>query len=105
MAEQSTTELVLRAERRLLDPAVRSDAAELGLLLDESFTEIGQSGRLWTRGEVLRELNASAALESVEISESEVTPLSADLYLLTYRLVVGQNASRRSSIWRVVDGH
>ncbi|GGF20694.1 hypothetical protein [Subtercola lobariae] len=40
---------VIAAEASLLDSDVRRERHRLEALLDESFVEIGQSGRLWRR--------------------------------------------------------
>lgn len=45
-------------ELRLLEPAVRASREEAARLLDPEFTEIGASGRRWTREEMLAELSA-----------------------------------------------
>ncbi|WP_439900787.1 DUF4440 domain-containing protein [Streptomyces somaliensis] len=45
-------------ELRLLEPAVRTSREEAARLLDPEFTEVGASGRRWTREEMLAELPA-----------------------------------------------
>lgn len=97
---------IVNAERQLLDPAVRSDRAVLESLLDPDFTEIGQSGRLWTRDAVLADLTATdqTGYSTAELTEAHVLELAETLYLLTCRVRVGDRQSRRSSIWRLRDG-
>jgi hypothetical protein len=46
----------LALEARLYRPEVRADARALMRLLDEDFFEIGASGAVWTRGEVIEAL-------------------------------------------------
>lgn len=46
-------------ELRLLEPAVRTSQEEAARLLDPEFTEVGASGRRWTREEMLAELPAT----------------------------------------------
>lgn len=98
---------IVQAELQLLDPLVRLDAQRLGELLDESFSEIGQSGRLWTRAEMILELTQSEEAAEFEappaMSEVHFMQLVDGIYLLTYRLDVGTNRSRRSSIWSAND--
>lgn len=89
------------AEEALLAPAVRSDRARLESLLAPDFTEIGQSGRLWTRGEIVAALvGDTTPLPPAVLTEREVRPVGPDTVLLTYRLELDGAVSRRSSLWR-----
>jgi hypothetical protein len=93
---------IVGAEQMLLDPAVRSDRAELERWLDPDFTEIGQSGTFWTREAVLADLLSTnqSVYEAAELSETRVTQLAEGVYLLTYVVQIEEWRSRRSSIWR-----
>ena len=104
--DEATFEAVIAAERTLLDPAIRADRAALERWLDPEFTEIGQSGRLWTRAEILEDLLTTdqSAFETAELIEPQVRQLAPDCYLLTYVVRIGTRRSRRSSIWRLCDG-
>ncbi|MEF2977434.1 nuclear transport factor 2 family protein [Subtercola sp. YIM 133946] len=95
------------AERALLTPRVRGDRAELELLLDENFREIGQSGRLFTRNQIVAALLADAGASDAaphtpppELSEVVATPLAENVVLLTYVLRFEGRWSRRASVWR-----
>jgi hypothetical protein len=55
---------VIEREVALLRPEVRSSAEQLEELLDPDFGEIGKSGRLWTRGEMIAGLVADTDLNS-----------------------------------------
>ncbi|WP_454086195.1 nuclear transport factor 2 family protein [Georgenia sp. Marseille-Q6866] len=89
------------AEGALLTPAVRGDRARLESLLGPDFTEIGQSGRLWTRGEIVTELvGDSAPLPPAVLTERAAQLVGRDTVLLTYRLELDGAVSRRSSLWR-----
>ncbi|ODT41937.1 MAG: hypothetical protein BGO45_13810 [Microbacterium sp. 71-36] len=88
------------AEERLLTPAVRGDATRLRELLAEDFVEIGQSGRRWTRDEIVAALASAPGRGDVEISEREARQLAPGLLLLHYRLRFEGRDSRRTSIWR-----
>ena len=50
--------VVIEREVALLTPEVRGSAEQLEELLDPDFGEIGKSGRLWTRGEMVAALIA-----------------------------------------------
>jgi hypothetical protein len=90
------------AEELLLTPAVRGDAARLRELLAEDFVEIGQSGRRWTRGEIIAALAADAGGGGFEMSEQEAREVAPGFVLLHYRLRFDGRDSRRSALWRCV---
>ncbi|KZE42926.1 nuclear transport factor 2 family protein [Microbacterium sp. T32] len=96
----SVIERAWEAEERLLTPAVRGDAARLLELLAEGFVEIGQSGRRWTRDEIVAALASDPGLGEIEISEREARLLAPGLVLLNYLLRFDGRSSRRTSIWR-----
>lgn len=104
---EQVAEAVILAERGLLDPAVRSDRGELERRLDREFIEIGQSGRLWTRDEIIADLLVTdqTAYARAELSEPQVRELAPNCYLLTSVVQVEGRRSRRASIWRRSDGH
>lgn len=106
MVDQSMSDTVLRADLTLLDPVIRTDRAALERWLDPDFTEIGQSGRLWTRDEIIDDLLTTdqSPYAASGLSEPHVRELAPDCYLLTYVAQVGKCRSRRSSIWRNRDG-
>ena len=99
---KESRDLIVAAERRLLDPAVRRDRPSVEALLHPSFREIGQSGRLWDRDATIAALTAESDHDfhgEVDMSEVELRALCDSTFLLTYRLRVGDRWSRRSSIW------
>lgn len=102
----TSEERIVAAERTLLDPAIRTNRAALERWLDAAFTEIGQSGRFWTRAEIFADLLSTdqSAYETAVLSEPRVTPLAEGVSLLTYVVQVGERRSRRSSIWQMEDG-
>lgn len=53
----ASPEAVVEAlERELLRPETRADIGRTGVLLHPDFTEIGSSGRMWTRDAVMMSL-------------------------------------------------
>jgi len=99
-----------RLERELLDPAIRRDRNHVAALLDDDFIELGSSGRVSTRTEILDLLGAeNYAPPAMEAFDCRI--LAPDLALVTYRTVridphperTNRTASRgvdnRSSIW------
>ncbi|MFJ4161052.1 GNAT family N-acetyltransferase [Microbacterium testaceum] len=89
------------AEEMLLHPAVRAHAGELERLLDPDFVEIGQSGRRWTRDEIVAALRDDPGTDlSPAIEERDARLLGPTTVLLTYLLRFEDRVSRRSSLWR-----
>ncbi|MCQ0022099.1 DUF4440 domain-containing protein [Streptomyces somaliensis DSM 40738] len=91
-------------ELRLLEPAVRTSREEAARLLDPEFTEVGASGRRWTREEMLAELPAmeggAADGPRHEVSGMAGVPLAPGVVHLTYETILGGRRVRRSSLWR-----
>ncbi|WP_341210461.1 nuclear transport factor 2 family protein [uncultured Microbacterium sp.] len=88
------------AEEQLLTPGVRGDSAALRRLLAEDFVEIGQSGRRWTRDDIIAALVSDPGRGGGELSEREARRLAPALVLLHYLLRLDGRNSRRTSIWR-----
>ena len=80
--------LVTGAERRLLEPEVRRDPTALEDLLHESFREIGRSGRLWTRDELIDVMTGadSVDVQSAVVTGEHVELVAPGLAILTYSL-------------------
>jgi ribonuclease HI len=97
-------ELFAQLERSLLAPEVRRCPRRAGALLDPEFVEIGSSGCVYTRDQVLEGmLREEPRDQRIEALVCRV--LSTTLVLTTYRLIRrGHVHSQRSSIWRLVDG-
>jgi ribonuclease HI len=100
---ETDTATVERLEQRLLDPAVRSDAAEVAALLHHRFEEIGTSGRLWDRETTIQSMETSTdPAVNVEILSTDV--IADGVVLVVYRTVTRGAAQLRSSLWLLVDG-
>ncbi len=90
------------AEQRLLDPVVRRNPAEVEPLLSEDVVEIGQSGRRFTRDDIVAALHADPGASAGEIGERSSRVVAPDTVLLDYVLAFEGRVSRRSSLWRGV---
>jgi hypothetical protein len=96
----STAEQVQYLERLLLDPHVRRSPERAGALLDASFIEIGSSGNICTRDDVIEAMRLESPLDQ-RIEDFALRPLAPSLFLATYCLIRdGKRHSWRSSIWR-----
>jgi len=89
---------VVALEQALLSDEVRSDHARVEALLHPDFTEIGSSGRLWSRA---RMLTTVAPLENRTTFELVGTDrLADDLLLVRWRSRAKASVVLRSSIWQ-----
>jgi hypothetical protein len=95
-------EVVIERELALLTRQVRRSEGELAALLAADFGEIGASGRLWTRAEMIDALTAAGAEEepTVRYREMRGRSVGQDLVLLNYISEVDGRRARRSSLWR-----
>ena len=94
--------VVIERELALLTPEVRGSADQHEDLLDPDFAEIGKSGRLWTRVEMIAALVADTDPEqhSVNVSDMSGRTLGPGFVLLTYVTQGEGRRARRSSLWR-----
>jgi ribonuclease HI len=101
-SEQVPESIVEALERELLTPEVRADMGRTGVLLHREFTEIGSSGRIWTRDAIMTELeeNPGQQTELELLAAERICPTAV---LLTYRGHSRSGTTLRSSLW-VLDG-
>lgn len=94
---------VVRREQLLLDPDLRSSGEDVSKLLHPDFVEFGKSGRAWTAASIIEALKGGPQVSGVG-ADFCAHALADDVVLLTYRML-GQQGSRRSSVWvRTVSG-
>ena len=94
----------IAGELALLQPVVRADAAKLESLLADDFQEVGKSGRLWSRSEIVEMLTADSGSGAIEAVDMQATRLGEGLVLVWYVSVTDAGSARRSSIWRRESG-
>ncbi len=90
---------ILGLEIKLIE---RNDPS-LAELLDPAFREIGRSGRLWRRDDVVADL-AKPPTERIEVTEAEISQPAPGLALITYLSLAGSRRTRRTSLWQGGDG-
>lgn len=100
-AQPSDEEQVIALERSLLTDEVRSDRAAVAALLHQQWQEIGASGRLWSRDDVLDEIGP---IEAVTLDVITVSRISPDLILLVWRASSDDGTRLRSSLWQRMGG-
>lgn len=96
--------VVQAAETALLSSDVRGDREAVARLLHPDFTEIGRSGRHWTRREILEALADEPSRATPVPDEWRFVDVAPDTVLVTYRLRAATSVSRHSSLWIVTDG-
>lgn len=91
---------VVAWERALLTDEIRGDRAEVAALLHPAWTEIGRSGRLWTREEMLAAIRplGEASFELISVER-----IAGEVILVLWRSHADHGSSLRSSVW-VRDG-
>lgn len=93
---------IIQLECDLLNPDFRRDRARLAALLAEDFHEVGASGRVYDRADVLRLLPGAADM-CQSMHEASLHHLAPDVTLLTYiaehRCGTMVRRTLRSSIW------
>ncbi|WP_404381955.1 ribonuclease HI family protein [Knoellia locipacati] len=99
----SEAEHVIALERSLLTDEVRSDPAAVAALLHPQWTEVGRSGRLWSREEILDEIGPLDEEASLDVLAC--MPVGPDAMLLTWRSVTDSGSTLRSSLWVRDKGH
>lgn len=95
---------LLPLEHAHLTPAARASRPALEALLHESFTEIGASGRLYTRDDIIPLLLTEQTHPPRTISHFQARSITNTVALTTYTLTRSdpdgtQHHSRRSSLW------
>ncbi|HSN36584.1 MAG TPA: ribonuclease HI family protein [Arthrobacter sp.] len=100
--DASPEAIVESLERELLLPETRADLGRTGVLLHPDFTEIGSSGRIWTRDAMLMSL-AEESSGPTELEILGADRLGEGTVLLTYRSHTRSGTAVRSSLW-VHDG-
>lgn len=98
-------QVVIGREVQLLSSDVRRSPHLLDELLDPDFREVGASGRLWSRAEMIRELPSDAADEddAITVTDMHGVRLSGEIVLVTYISERCGRRARRSSLWRRSD--
>ena len=94
--EITDADQVVALERLLLTDEVRSDRAAVAALLHPDWQEIGRSGRLWTREDILEDIGPIEPLDLEVVSVDSLTP---DQILLLWRASADGRSTLRSSLW------
>ena len=111
--EDSPTALFRELEEQLLRPDVRSSVEKVAHLLADEFVEIGSSGRVFDKQQIIEALESEESegqSPAQTADEFTVRSIAENVALVTYRTVrwtsiTGQEVQTlRSSIWKLIDG-
>lgn len=101
-AEESVLHTLKRLEESLYRPLTRFDPEYMEELLASDFVEMGSSGRIWARHQIIRTQPVPIAAK-LPLPEFGVHLVTDEVALVTYRTEMGvdfKEAANRSSIWR-----
>ncbi len=93
-------------EVALHQPSIRSEPDRLDVLLHDSFTEFGRSGRSFSKTDTMRQLPSEPLVEAIWSQDFFVSEIADGVALLTYKsgnMDENGEVSRhtlRSSIWQ-----
>jgi hypothetical protein len=101
--EMTLGEQLQQLEESLLRNVVRKDIVRASALLADGFREIGSSGRIYDKNQVLQALQNETEV-TIDMLDFACMPLSDHAAVITYRSVrVGSNEDAvealRSSVW------
>jgi len=100
---------IRQLEERLLQVEVRRSEQQLSQILASTFMEIGSSGTVWNKDQIIRNLQGEQPARRV-LDEFHAQALAPGVVLATYRVKRFAEAddleasSLRSSIWVLRDG-
>lgn len=96
-ADITAIEHVIALERALLTPVVRSDPSRVAALLHPDWYEVGVSGRIWNRAEMLAAIGPLAGEAELDVIDAQ--RLGPDQILLLWRSTGAGPAALRTSLW------
>ena len=104
-AVEDLLRILQQLEIELLSPSIRK-SERVAQLLADSFTEIGSSGRVYNKAEIISTLRAepSSNIQASTFSVQLIAPGTALLRYLVCRQSANSTYSLRSSIWQLQNG-
>jgi hypothetical protein len=96
---------VIHLEKMLLEKSTRKDVETLQKLIASDFLEIGSSGKIYNKSDVITSL-LNEPITSFQATDFNLKPLNNEYVLLTYRLIeMNKKTSLRSSVWLFRKSH
>jgi hypothetical protein len=90
-------------ELSLLNPEVRTVPEKLDQILSDDFIEIGQSGRLYNKRDIIDELEKAPPSTAI-FFDFDIRALSDVLILATYKSTNATRTVQRYSLWEKTSG-
>ena len=103
------SEKIYLLELLVLDPITRQSVVQLDQLIADTFYEIGASGKIYTKKDLLESLPLEAvnncSLGQSEVTDFELNRISEDLIRVNYTLKEKTRNTQRTSIWEMKGAH
>ena len=87
-------------ELSLLSPSVRHSIEQLNQLIADNFIEFGSSGNVYNKNDLLEGLPLEKT-KHYTVEDFRTMELSEHVVLVTYKVVINDRYSLRSSIWKL----
>ena len=91
---------ILELEKSLFKYEFISDKNYLNRVIDDSFMEVGKSGKKFDKADVVNELSALEADRKIAIYNYTCDEIAENLYLVHYITKSDEEKIFRSSIWK-----
>ena len=95
---------ILELEKSLLKKEFMSDIAYLEKILDDRFTEVGKSGRMFNKQDIISALSTLEKDRMIAIYNYVCSKIGENVYLIHYITKNGEDRIFRTSIWIGKDG-
>ena len=93
-------EKILNLEKSLFKYEYMSNIEYLDSIIDDTYEEIGKSGSIYNKKDVIQELNNLKEDRNIEIYNFKCNKISNNIYLVHYITKSNDKNIYRTSIWR-----
>lgn len=93
---------IQQLELSLLNPEIRQSRHTLDSLIADEFLEIGASGNVYNKNDILNALPSEETNHYV-MSQFDMLGLSDNIILVTYTLSERSRRTKRASIWKLIN--
>lgn len=104
---QTLLDSLLALEKELHQNDTRKNRSRLESLLHPEFIEIGRSGRIYSRQDILKEFETENSLPVIEVNNAEVREIREGIAILTYtsnhKTDSAHRFTLRSSLWERIE--
>lgn len=93
-------EKILNLEKSLFKYEYTSNIEYLNSIIDDTYKELGKSGKMYNKEDVIKELSNLKSDRDIKIYNYECNNISEDIWLVHYITKNGNNNIFRTSIWK-----